>query len=200
MSQRTDPLRSLTLRGPGSSLVTGHFVLLDACVVINLVATEDLIAIGQILDTSFFMVDQAATEVGYLRDDIGGQIVQTPIDLQPYLLSGTMKFLSLAEHELPQYVRLAAMVDDGEAATIAVAWSRRLQIATDDRKARRVCLELGLPEPVRSLGIMHAYADAAGLSEQVIRERLVLIRGRASFRPRQTDPYYKWWSAYVGED
>jgi hypothetical protein len=48
-------------------------------------------------------------------------------------------------------VRLATIVDDGEAATLAVAEARGLQLATDDRKARRVCAELGLPEPIRSL-------------------------------------------------
>jgi hypothetical protein len=146
------------------------------------------------------MVDQAAAEIGYLRDEVGGQIVRTPIDLRPYLLSGTLQFLSLTEKELPQYVRLATMVDDGEAATLAIAESRDLQLATDDRKARRVCVELGLPEPIRSLHLLHSYADAAALSEQAVRERLVRIRDRASFRPGRMDPDFKWWSAHAGEE
>jgi predicted nucleic acid-binding protein len=200
MSRKTDLLGSLTLRDLVSNSVANHSVLLDACVAINLVATEDLAAIGRSLDTGFLMVDQVAAEIGYLRDEIDGQIVQTPIDLRPYLLSGTMRFLSLAEKELPQYVRLATVVDDGEAATLAVAESRGLQLATDDRKARRVCLELGLPEPIRSLHFLRTYADTVALSEQAVRERLIRIRDRASFRPGRTDPDFKWWSAHGGDD
>jgi predicted nucleic acid-binding protein len=200
MSRRMDPLGSSTLRGLVSDSVADRSVLLDACVAINLVAAEDLDAIVRILGTGFLMVDQVAAEIGYLRDEIGGQIVQTPIDLRPYLLSGAMHFLSLTEEELPQYVRLATMVDDGEAATLAIAESRGLQLATDDRKARRVCVERGLPEPIRSLQLLRSYADAAGLSEQGVQERLVRIRDRASFRPGRMDPDFKWWSAHVGEE
>jgi len=161
-------------------------LLLDACGAINLAAAEDLDTIERALDTGFLMVDQAAPEIGYLRAEAGGQIVRAPIDLRPYLLSGTMRFLQLAEEELPQYVRLATMVDDGEAATLAVAESRGLQLATDDRKARRLCVELGLLEPIRSLHLLRSYFDATALGEQAVRERLVRIRDRASFRPGRT--------------
>src|SRR5262249_1711385 len=152
-----------------------------------LVATDDLVAIGEALDTTFLMVDQAAAEMGYLRDEVNGAIVQTLIDLQQYTLASAMQFLSLEDGELLQYVALAAVVDDGEAATIAIAKSRGLTLATDDRKARRVCASLGLPEPKRSLAILHAYAEAASLNDRSIRDTLVRVRSRASFRPAQSD-------------
>src|ERR1019366_5454476 len=62
------------------------------------------------------------------------------------------------------YVELASVVDDGEAATIAVAAQRNLQLATDDRKARRLCAERRIPEPLRTLALIHAYdhIDEAG--------------------------------------
>ncbi|MGW4291749.1 hypothetical protein ACWEH1_01640 [Micromonospora chersina] len=175
-------------------------LLLDACVAINLVATDDLVEISRALGTTFLMVDQAASEIGYLRDEVRGEIVKTPIDMADYTRTGEMQFVSLNDDELVQYVELAATVDDGEAATIAVARSRGLQMATDDRKARRICGELGMLPPKRSLAILHAYADAVALNEQAIRDRLIRVRTRASFRPGQADPDYKWWSSYVGED
>jgi predicted nucleic acid-binding protein len=145
------------------------------------------------------MADRAALEIGYLRDEVGGEISQTPINLDQYSTYGTVRVL-LEEGELLQYVQLAAMVDDGEAATIAIARSRGLAMATDDRKARRVCAELGMPEPKRSLSILRAYAEAASLNDRSIRERLIRVRSRASFRPGQSDPDHKWWSSHVGED
>jgi len=52
-------------------------------------------------------------------------------------------------------VDLARTVD-GEAATIAIAAERGIPLATDDRKARRVCIELQSAEPMRTLSIMHS--------------------------------------------
>lgn len=175
------------------------YLLLDTCVAINLVATDDLVAIGHVLDTTFLMADRAASEIGFLRDEAGGETVRTPIDVEQYVRSGTMRRLSLTDGELSPYLELASAVDDGEAATIALARSRDLTMATDDRKARRVCADLGLPEPTRSLAILHAYADAASLDERTIRERLTRVRRRASFRPALSDPDHKWWSSYVGD-
>jgi predicted nucleic acid-binding protein len=180
--------------------VASESVLLDACVAINLVVTDDLVVMSRVLKMSFLMASQAATEIGYLCDEVGGDIVRTPIDLAQYPWSGAMRFLSLAHDELRQYVELAAIIDDGEAATIAIARSRGLRMATDDRKARRVCADLGMPEPKRSLGILHAYADAVPLGDQSIRDRLIRVRSRASFRPARSDPDCKWWSSHVGED
>lgn len=171
--------------------MAGESVLLDTCVAINLFATDDLDEISRVLDTSFLMADRAAAEVGYLRDDVGGEIVRTPIDLQQYSRLGIVQIISLEQQELSQYVKLAAMVDDGEAATIAIAQSRRLPMATDDRKARRLCADLGIPEPKRSLSILHDYMQAAALTDGVVRERLTRVRSRASFRPSSSDPDYK---------
>src|SRR5262249_1769625 len=117
------------LKNLRSSSVANESVLLDACVAINLVATDDLTAIGRVLETTFLMADQAADEMGYLRDEVGGDIVLTPIDFQEYSSTRTMQRVSLNEGELFQYVELAAVVDDGEAATIAIARSRGLKMA-----------------------------------------------------------------------
>jgi predicted nucleic acid-binding protein len=88
-------------------------------------------------------------------------------------------------------------VDDGEAATIAVAAERGIPLATDDRKARRVCAELQLAEPMRTLGILHSYADAVRLQPAQLRNLLVKIRDRASFQPPRSDPDHKWWHEIV---
>src|SRR6202035_209251 len=57
--------------------------------------------------------------------------------------------------EYPLYVDLARTVD-GEAATIAIAAERGIPLPTDDRKVRRVCIELQSAEPMRTLSIMHS--------------------------------------------
>lgn len=175
-------------------------LLLDACVAVNLAATDSVESIARALDTVFLMVAQAAAEVGFLRDQVDGRLVKTKIDLNRYVSVGVMRTLSLDAAELEQYIELAALVDDGEAATIAVAATRHIQMATDDRKARRVCERYGLPQPIRSLSILRSYADAAALSRESVREQLIRVRSRASFRPPHADPDHKWWSLHVAED
>ncbi|GIF78124.1 hypothetical protein [Asanoa siamensis] len=180
--------------------MTGETVLLDTCVAINLAATNLLNEMSRALRTGFVMVDVAAAELGYLRDEVGGEIVRTPINLDEYVIQGTMNIVPLTDDELLRYVQLATVLDDGEAATIAVAQVRGVEMATDDRKARRICAELGVLEPRRSLSILRAYAEAVSMEEQAVRESLLRVRTRASFRPRSSDPNYKWWSLHMGEE
>jgi hypothetical protein len=163
---------------------------------INLAATDHLPLIAQTTDVTFALARQAAAEVGYLRDLVDGDITLTPIDLGSYD-GATMQTITLTPAEYPLYVDLAGMVDDGEAATIAVAAKRGIPLATDDRKARRVCTELQLADPMRTLSVLHSYADMAGLQPAHLRNLLVKIRDRASFQPPRSDPDFKWWHKIV---
>ena len=167
-------------------------LLLDACVAINLVATDRLPHIAQTVDVTFTLARQAAAEVGYLRDITDGNPVRTPIELGQHA-DDTLQIIDLTPAEYPVYLRLAREVDDGEAATIAVAAQRGLRLATDDRKARRLCTELRVPEPLRTLGLLRTYADGAALQQAQLRDLLSRIRDRASFQPPRSDPDHKWW-------
>jgi predicted nucleic acid-binding protein len=173
-------------------------LLLDACVAINLAATDRLQHIAQALGVTFTLARQAAAEVGHLRDGADSGPVLTPIDLSQYDRQ-TLEIISLTPLEYPLYVNLTQSVDDGEAATIAVAVQRGLQLATDDRKARRLCTELQIPEPSRTLDLLRAYADTARLPHAQLRELLVKIRDRASFQPPRSDPSHKWWQDIINE-
>lgn len=194
----TGRLRSSTSPKQRGDALPRSPLLLDACVAINLAATDRLEQIAQTIGVTFTLARQAAAEVGHIRDMTEGEITLTPIGLSQYG-DATLEIVDLAQPEYSLYVDLTRTIDDGEAATIAIAVRRSLPLATDDRKARRVCAELHLPEPKRTLGILHSYADAASLSQPQIREILVRIRDRASFQPPRNDPNQKWWRDIVDE-
>jgi predicted nucleic acid-binding protein len=179
--------------------VASHTLLLDACVMINLAATDRLADIAASRDTSFLLTQQVAGEVGYLRDIVGGELVTTAIELSQHAGAGTLQIVNLAPAEYPAYIELARIIDDGEASTIAVAVTRNLPLATDDRKARRVCEQRGIPEPTRTLSLVRSHTDAVGLDHAIIRDLLIKIRDRASFLPSRSDPDYKWWNDHVGD-
>jgi predicted nucleic acid-binding protein len=172
-------------------------LLLDACVAINLAAAAGLDQIADALQVTFIIVSQAASEAGYLRDIVKGTAVLTPINLDQFAPSETLEILELAPGELALYLELASIVDDGEAATIALAIHQRTDLATDDRRARRLCAERGLAEPARTVALLHAYGEAAHLTNDEIRQMLIRVRDRASFLPARSDPHLKWWNDHI---
>jgi len=176
--------------------VPRKLLLLDACIAINLVASDRLPHIAQTADVTFILARQAAAEVHYLRDVVDGELIRTPIDLDQHA-SDTLQIIDLTPVEYPIYLSLAREVDDGEAATIAVAAQRGMQLATDDRKARRLCSERFLPEPLRTVALLRAHADAAALRQAQLHDLLIRVRDRASFQPPRSDPDYKWWQDHI---
>jgi predicted nucleic acid-binding protein len=174
-------------------------VLLDACIAINLAATDRIGHVARTLDIAFVMAQQAADEVGHLRDTVDGEAVMTAINMDLHAANGIVQVIPLETAEYALYIELASVVDDGEAATIAVAAARGLQLATDDRKARALCAERHLPEPLRTLALINAYADSARLTEHDIRDLIVKIRDRASFQPQRSDPHHKWWHHHIAD-
>lgn len=172
-------------------------LLLDACVAINLAAAASLDQIADVSRVTFVVVAQVASEAGHLRDVIEGTTVLTPSDLEQFASGETLQIHELAPAELDLYLELATIVDDGEAATIALAIHRGMELATDDRRARRLCDERGLPEPARTVALLLAYAEAARLNGDETRQMLMRVRDRASFLPARSDPHLKWWNDHL---
>lgn len=197
MSLQKGHLRSSIWPRRWGDKVPRRRLLLDACVAINLAAAARLNQMADSLQLTFMIVDQAASEAGYLRDVVDGATVLTPINLNQFAPSETLEICRLAPSELPLYLDLASIVDDGEAATIAVAIHQRIDLATDDRRARRLCAERHLAEPERTASLLHAYAEATGLKNDELREMLVHVRDRASFLPARSDPHLKWWNDHI---
>lgn len=170
-------------------------LLLDACIAINLLATEHTEDIAEVLDFNFLMVKQAATECEELRvvaDKMAVRRRESALDTPPFA-----EVLTLAETEIDAYVQLARDIDDGEAATIAIARSRSLAMATDDRKARRVAVNMGLITPTGTTTILRQYAELANLTPQGIAELLNDVRNDASYIPRRTDENFHWWQQNI---
>ena len=110
-----------------------------------------------------------------------------------------VQILELESAETALFVALAAEIDDGEAATLAIARERGLDVATDDRKARRVAQRLNLPEPVRTSRLLHDYCSAANLPESEVAEVLRATEQRARFRPPVSDPLHPWWTKALND-
>lgn len=112
-------------------------LILDASAFINLsasgVADEILAALPQRSHLVDIAASEVQTDVRTGRSDNG--------TLQALIGSPKLGFVKLDESGLALFEQLVLVLDDGEAATIAAAVSRRAVVVLDERKARRICAE-----------------------------------------------------------
>lgn len=171
-------------------------LVVDACVAINLVATRrwnEIFAANQHVPV---MPRLALQEVLYLFDDEGERVEISLADLRE---TGELIIDELRPEQVTLVLELAAEVGRGEAAAIAIARSKGLSLATDDRLAQNIS-ELGSGRLVTTSALIRAWAATKTQRRSEIVEVIELIEKRASFRPGRRDPHFEWWNAQRKSD
>lgn len=169
-------------------------ILLDACVLINLCATNLIREIAAGNGVQFAAARQAAEESLFveLRTERGPE--RLAIDVPALEAAGDLLVLDLSDDEAQAFVEFAGELDDGEAATIAMAQVRGIGLATDDRRAIAYIAERRLAIDV--IGTSHlllGWAATSKVNDVEVRRVLALIRDGARFEPSPTDPNANWW-------
>jgi hypothetical protein len=172
-------------------------LLLDACVALNLLASG--IELGELAGASnvrFLMTTVVAAETLWIDPlDPAGQ--RERIDNESLGARG-ITLVALNDDELERFVDLARSIDDGEAATIAVAIHRGLRVATDDRKAHRLAISQLPPiEIVGTTELVRRWADSASTAGTRVVDAVRSIEVRASFFPPRDDPLLGWWNSVM---
>jgi predicted nucleic acid-binding protein len=175
-------------------VTSSHSQILDACVLINLLASGEVEGILRAANQDSMICSAVESESIYLRTE-DPKVPLEPIDLQPLIASGllTVCYIEGAQ-EAEYYVDYASALDDGEAMSLAIALSRGFTLATDERKARRLFLDEG-SDPLRLTStpeLLRRWA-AAEISSDRLKAALLSIERRARYQPPTTDPDYHWW-------
>ena len=124
-------------------------------------------------------------------------LIECPIDLQPYMAAGLLAPCDLETHEeIELFVRMAAQLGDGEAACFALAAKRGWALATDDRRARRLAAESSL-KVITTPELVKLWAKNTNASDEEIVTVLENIQRFAYFTPRPNSPEYAWWGSCV---
>ncbi len=174
----------------------GRPLLLDACSLINLAASGlQLAQIATAIDREFIVTTIAAEESLYVAGRSNDDPAE-PVSVEALAASGQLTITSLTPDELASFIALAKSVDDGEASTLAVALERGIEFATDDRRAIRVAVELGVTV-VTTPQLMRGWAERSGTTAADLRFALASVERRGNFRPRRDDPEREWWAASV---
>lgn len=168
-------------------------LLSDTSVLLNLLAGECLRNVSDGLGVKFMICSVVRAEAQYLRDAMTGEL--RPVDLGPLIESGLVEVVEIAsEDEATSYLAEAAVVDDGEAMSIALAASRRFDLAIDDRRALN---HVRRKFPDLALWTTPALLDEWSASQAVPPDRLAqvlrLIEARARYSPSPRDERHGWW-------
>ncbi|MBI4321879.1 MAG: hypothetical protein HY675_25575 [Chloroflexi bacterium] len=174
------------------------WLTLDASTLLNLCGTGRLVSIARVLPCRLVVVDYVLKhEVLYIRrrNAEEGEQERELVDLGPLIEQGLIEVVHLqGEEEEATFVDLAAVVDDGEAMSFAVAYHRGWAVATDDRKARRVFAQRAAAVPlITTLQLLRYWADWAGVQQAEVRNALLEMQFAASYLPSEQDPLYPWW-------
>lgn len=163
-------------------------LLLDACQCINLAAAGLLGQVSSALGMSVRLVPQVAQEALYLHSPEGGT---ERVELR------ALELVELTEEELESYILLASKLDDGEAATVAVAAHRGWIVGTDDRAAIRTAHRLGVPfTSIGTTEVVRRCTTGLSLPRADISRLISAIESRARYIPRRDDPHSVWWSTH----
>ena len=177
-------------------MITDRSAVLDTCVLINLLATGRAAEIVRVIAPARMVCSAVSQESLYLRPlEAGGR--PEPVDLQTLInarVFTSCQIEGVEEEDL--YVAYAIELDDGEAMSLAIAQSRNLVLATDERKARRLARENAPQLTVISTSeIIRAWAEGTERRDVIAAVRSILARAR--FRPPDSDPLAIWWTAML---
>lgn len=171
-------------------------LVLDASAAIVLFASGHIRDIVRSLPSSVFVVQETIEEVRYLRNPSMSEkpAGREPVDWQSVLDDGLTSVLQrTAAEEFAAFVRLAQLVDEGEAAAAAAAMHRGYDLVIDDPKARRVLQ--GTTNLLWSLDILHQWCHAAKLASVEISAILADVR-QGNVPPPRAHPQPNWWQQH----
>ena len=176
-------------------------VILDACGTINLYASGRFIPILTALGQDWYLPAAVERESQtYRQPDPADpeKLVLVPIDLTPAIDGGVLRRCDCEdEREVELYVELAARIeDDGESMGLAIAKCRGWSVLTDDKKARRIAKELGVPV-LATPEVMKRWAIATGPSAGELSRVLEAIERFSNYRPGRGAVDYEWWVASI---
>lgn len=173
-------------------------LVIDACCMLNLLATRLELEIVQACHSSLIISDRAFGEALFLHTppDDDGVRTKEPASTDRLRAAGCLAIHALdTEPLLDAFVECAARLRDEDASCVALAGVLGLPLMTDDGKERRVARDI-FPkiEMVSTLAILHDAVRTMGLSEDAQLRLIADLRWRGNFAPPRRDPLSSWYA------
>jgi predicted nucleic acid-binding protein len=178
-------------------------IVLDACCILNLCASGYFIQILESIPTKF-MVAKLIYEKELISLQNLSEGNEGSLQFETAIARGLLvivDFESEPEDEAEQFVNYAARVDDGEAATCAIAIGRNWSIATDDKKA--ISFAKGISPKLKvfsTLELIKYWSIKESIPVDILSTVLTNVRIKARYGPPpKNHPLYTWWQSSIAD-
>lgn len=177
--------------------------MIDACCTLNLLATRRELDIVRALNWHLLDTPLVSAETLFLWSvpDADGERTKEPASTDSLRLHGHLSTHALNTEELSNaFVEAASRITDSDASCIALAGVLDLPLVSDDRKERRIALEL-FPRIVliSTLDVLHDAASALQLSSAELSLVATSLRWGGNFAPPRNDPRTQWYASLIAE-
>ena len=154
-------------------------LVVDACCILNFAATGKSSEILSYWDGPLWVPEIVSREA---------------IKMDGKLISYEgLTILPLESSELPVFVDLAKELDDGEAATLCLAFAREATPATDDNKAIRIWKSKTSATILGTAELLHSWSHSQRALEVAL--AIQSIESKARFTLARKHPLYDWWNS-----
>jgi len=180
-------------------MIINRPLVLDACCLINIHASGRMSEILEALPVQIHVAETVREQE--LRQLQKLDALNPVGERFSNLLDRNVIWVADFENEAEQIAFLnyaAAIGDDGEAASFAIAEARAFAVATDDKKARRFATsELPDLHLFYTLDLVEHWMSVRTPSLDEVRQVLYSIRDHGSYFPGPSHPLRAWWDAHL---
>ena len=176
--------------------ITHSYIILDACCILNFCASGQFLAILKSLPAEIVVTtvvqERELTTLQKLQEEENDAV----LEFETAITQGLLKVVDFAsEEEEESFVNYAADLDDGEAATFAIAVHRKWAVATDDDKAikfiKRIFPNLQILSTPK---IIKHWSEQERIDFSVLSKVLNTIRIKGRYIPPKNHPLRNWWT------
>jgi hypothetical protein len=178
-------------------------VAIDACCMLNLLATGRELELVRACDIALIISAQAHGEALFLHTppDADGARSRQPASTEPLRASGRLQIRSLdTEPLIAAFVACAAQLRDEDASCVALAGVLGLPLMTDDGKQRLIA-RAQFPRAqfprialVSTLAVLDEAVRALALPTHELLGLIADLRWRGNFAPPRKDPLSPWYA------
>ena len=173
-------------------------LVVDACALLNLLATGREVELAVALDAVLVCSAQAHAETLFLcgppaPDDEEQQATRIPVDLRPLREADRLSVLVLADDMADALVLCATHLRDADASAVALAATMAVPLVSDDGRVQKVARKL-YPDLVvlSTLQLVREAAARAGIEGEPLRRLARDLHERGNFDPPRRDPERSW--------
>lgn len=175
-------------------------ILLDACCILNFCASGHLLEILQSIPARVAITQVVREDELKTLQRFENEENKSANQFVAAIEQGLLIIVDFeSEDEAESFVNYAAVLDDGESATFAIAVHRGWAIASDDKKAISfIKREASHLQILSTLEIVKHWSEEADVDSSTLCEALNAIRVSGRYLPRKSDSLRSWWESASG--